>query len=86
MAYPVMYTPEDPEKYLHKDINGVESDEGLPFIDTRCNIDPDSDNIIIYGHNMKDGSMFASIIDYQDKSYKYQLFHHLYRLSYFHKV
>lgn len=69
MAYPVMYTPEDPEKYLHKDINGVESDEGLPFIDTRCNIDPDSDNIIIYGHNMKDGSMFASIIDYQDKSY-----------------
>lgn len=43
--------------------------QGLPFIDTRCNIDPDSDNIIIYGHNMKDGSMFASIIDYQDKSY-----------------
>ena len=69
MAYPVMYSPEDPEKYLHKDMNGVETDNGLPFIDTRCNLDPDSDNIIIYGHNMKDGSMFSSIISYQDKSY-----------------
>ncbi len=69
MAYPVMYTPEDPEKYIHKDIYGDESDEGLPFIDTRCSIDPDSDNIIVYGHNMKDGSMFASLISYQDKAY-----------------
>ena len=69
MAYPVMYTPSDPEKYLHKDINGVDSDEGLLFIDSRCDIEPDSDNIIIYGHNMKDGSMFASIINYQDKAY-----------------
>lgn len=64
-----MYTPDEPEKYIHKDINGIETDNGLPFIDTRCNLDPDSDNIIIYGHNMKDGSMFASIINYQDKSY-----------------
>ncbi len=69
LAYPVMYTPDEPEKYIHKDINGIETDNGLPFIDTRCNLDPDSDNIIIYGHNMKDGSMFASIINYQDKSY-----------------
>lgn len=69
IAYPVMYSPEDPEKYLHRDLNGVESDEGLPFIDTRCKLEPDSDNIIIYGHNMKDGSMFASLISYQDKAY-----------------
>ena len=69
MAYPVMYTPDDPEKYIHRDINGLATDNGLPFIDTRCKIDPDSDNIIIYGHNMKDGSMFASIISYQDIDY-----------------
>lgn len=69
LGYPVMYTPYDPEKYLHKDINDVESDDGLPFIDARCNLNPDSDNIIIYGHNMKDGSMFASLFSYQDKSY-----------------
>ncbi|MCR4808131.1 MAG: class B sortase [Lachnospiraceae bacterium] len=69
VAYPVMYSPEDPEKYLHKDLNGLESHGGLPFIDTRCNIEPDSDNIIIYGHNMKDGSKFSSLIDYQDKAF-----------------
>ena len=69
LAYPVMYSLTEPEKYLHKDINGADSDDGLPFIDTRCDIDPDSDNIIIYGHNMKDGSMFASLISYQDKKY-----------------
>ncbi len=69
IAYPVMYSPKEPEKYIHKDFNGLESDEGLPFIDTRCKLDPDSDNVIIYGHNMKDGSMFASLISYQDRSY-----------------
>ena len=69
IEYPVMYTPADPEKYLHSDLYGAYSDYGLPFIDTRCDLDPESDNIIIYGHNMKDGSMFATIIDYQDKSY-----------------
>ncbi len=69
VAYPVMYTPDDSEKYLHKDINGVECDGGLPFIDSRCKVDPDSDNVIIYGHNMKDGSMFASLISYKDRKY-----------------
>lgn len=69
IGYPVMYTPYEPEKYLHMDINGVETDDGLPFIDARCNLEPDSDNIVIYGHNMKDGSMFASLFDYQDKAY-----------------
>ena len=69
LEYPVMYTPYDPEKYLHMDINGNSSDDGLPFIDRRCEVTPDSDNIIIYGHNMKDGSMFASLMSYQDKKY-----------------
>lgn len=69
LEYPVMYTPYDPEKYLHMDINGNPSDDGLPFIDRRCEVTPDSDNIIIYGHNMKDGSMFASLMSYQNKKY-----------------
>ncbi|MCR5508434.1 MAG: class B sortase [Lachnospiraceae bacterium] len=69
VEYPVMYTPYEPEKYIHMDINCADSEDGLPFIDARCSIDPDSDNIIIYGHNMKDGSMFASLISYQNKAY-----------------
>lgn len=69
IEYPVMYTPDEPEKYLHKDINGMDCDGGLPFIDARCSLSPDSDNIIIYGHNMKDGSRFGELDLYEDPEY-----------------
>ncbi len=66
IEYPVMYTPYEPEKYIDKDINGVTSSAGLPFVDARCSLSPASDNIIIYGHNMRDGSMFGNLTDYED--------------------
>jgi sortase B len=69
IEYPVMYSPDEPEKYLHKDINGKECTEGLPFIDARCSVSPDSDNLIIFGHNMRDGSMFGTLTDYDNKEY-----------------
>lgn len=65
--YPVMHTPEDPEKYLHRNFQGVDSYAGTPFIDYRCT--EDSDNLVIYGHNMSDGSMFHTLPDYQQKNY-----------------
>ena len=68
--YPVMYTPNDPERYLHKDFYGADSYDGLPFIDARCcDISNCSDNTIIYGHNMKDGSMFGTLTDYENSDY-----------------
>ena len=69
IEYPVMYTPDEPEKYLHKDINGNDSNAGLPFIDAACSISPASDNLIIYGHNMKDGSMFGNLTMYDSRDY-----------------
>ena len=69
IEYPVMHTPDEPEKYLHKDINGRDSSAGLPFIDAACSISPDSDNLIIYGHNMKDGSMFGNLEMYGNPDY-----------------
>ena len=65
--YPVMHTPEDPEKYLHRNFQGQDSYAGTPFIDYRCSTD--SDNLVIYGHNMSDGSMFHTLPDYQQKNY-----------------
>lgn len=65
--YPVMHTPQDPEKYLHRNFRGEESYAGTPFIDYRCT--EESDNLVIYGHNMSDGSMFHTLPDYQQKSY-----------------
>ncbi len=65
--YPVMYTPKSPDKYLHKNFDGEYSSSGLPFMDAGCYVG--CGNYLIYGHNMKNGSMFASILDYKDESF-----------------
>lgn len=57
--YPLMHTPEDSEKYLRKDFYGAYSINGVPFLDGRCSLE--SANLIIYGHNMKNGTMFGSL-------------------------
>jgi sortase B len=67
--YPVMYTPEKPQKYLHMAFDGTYSIYGVPFIGDGCSLSPRSDNVVIYGHNMKDGSMFATLVNYQKKRY-----------------
>lgn len=67
--YPVMYTPDDGEKYLRKDFKGNFSVGGLPFIEDGCSLDPESDNLIIYGHNMANGTMFNNIMNYQQKNF-----------------
>lgn len=65
--YPVMCTPDDPEYYLKRDFDGNRSNSGVPFFGEGC--DTESDNIIIYGHNMKNGTMFSSLTNYADESY-----------------
>lgn len=67
--YPVMFTPENPEKYIHLSFSKKESTSGVPFIGADCTIQPRSDNIVLYGHHMKNGSMFATIVKYQDKDF-----------------
>ena len=42
---------------------------GIPFLDYRCT--PDT-NLIIYGHNMKNGTMFSDLKKYLDKSFREQ--------------
>ena len=44
--YPVMYTPDDPEKYIHKNFKGIYSLGGLHFKEDECSMDPESDNLI----------------------------------------
>ena len=43
--YPVMHTPDNPEKYLRRNFQGEYSESGVPFLDSRCVLD--SDNLII---------------------------------------
>lgn len=65
--YPVMHTPDEPQKYLHRNFYGEYSQSGVPFLDSRCN--SDSTNLIVYGHNMNNGTMFADLCNYTDCSY-----------------
>lgn len=67
LDYPVMHTPEDPEKYLHTNFEEEYSYPGVPFLDANCTMD--SDNLLIYGHNMPNGTMFRSLLKYQEKNY-----------------
>lgn len=65
--YPVMQTFDDPTFYIHRDWNKNESTYGLPLIDGRCTLE--SENIIIYSHNMKNGKMFGSLKKYKERSF-----------------
>ena len=67
--YPVMYTPHDEEYYINRDFYGKSSSNGTLFVDADCAFNPVSDNIIIYGHNKANGSMFSSLLNYKDKDY-----------------
>ncbi len=67
--FPVMSCDSDPEFYLSHDFYQNPDRHGVPFIDSSCcNID-NSDNLIIYGHNMRDGTMFADLQKYTDEEF-----------------
>ena len=66
--YPVMYRPGQKNYYLHRDFNGKHVSAGALFIAENC--DPDSsDNVIIYGHHMNSGKMFAALNKYKKQSF-----------------
>lgn len=65
--YPVMYTPQDSEYYLHRDFYGDYSESGMLFIDGEC--PADGNYYLIYGHHMNNGSMFGELPKYKDKEF-----------------
>ena len=66
--YPVMYRPGDKNYYLHRDFNGEYSANGCLFLAEEC-VPGDSDNLIIYGHHMNSGKMFADLEKYKDEGF-----------------
>lgn len=65
--YPVMQC-EDDEYYLHHDFYGNEDKYGCLYVRNKADVN-DGVNFIIYGHNMRDGSMFGDLDLYQDESF-----------------
>ena len=64
----VMYAPHIYEKYLRTDFYGEHNTRGCLYIAENCDIFK-SDNLIIYGHNMSDGSMFGTLINFVKESF-----------------
>jgi SrtB family sortase len=65
--YPVLQTT-DNVYYVEHDEYGRVSHSGAIFADTYCNPDR-SDNSLIYGHNMGNGSMFHHVKNYKDQAW-----------------
>ncbi len=66
--YPVMFRPQDKDYYLKRDFYGDYSGSGTLYMDEDC--DPEwGDNLIIYGHHMNNGTMFAELENYKSKDF-----------------
>lgn len=66
--YPVVQA-NDNDYYLYRNYKKENSNYGSIFIDSNSNIENPNSNIIMYGHNMKDGSMFKDLLKYADEEY-----------------
>ena len=68
--YPVVWTPSDPEHYLRRDFYGNHASGGTPFLDGRNTPQAADKNLIVYGHNMLDGSMFKPVLQYLTPNFR----------------
>ena len=66
--YPVMQTPSDPDFYLKHAFDKSYSDYGVPYVQENCDLEQ-SDNVVIYGHHMKNGSMFSDLCKYESEDF-----------------
>lgn len=64
--YPVVKGT-DNDYYLTHGVDKSDSKSGAIFVDARCSLS--GKHIILYGHNMKNGTMFASLYAYNTKSF-----------------
>ena len=81
MDYPVMYTPEDPDFYLNHGFDREPSAGGMIYLDAgddcggRKAQEPAEEeaakrnNFILYGHHMKNGTMFAGLEQYRSAEF-----------------
>ena len=67
--YPVMQTPETPDFYLKRGFDKKYSAYGMIYMDEDCDLDAGCPNFVLYGHHMKNGSMFAALEKYTSEEF-----------------
>lgn len=68
ISYPVVQGT-DNDYYLDHLLDGTANSAGCLFVDTSCRPDFSGRNTVIYGHRMKNGTMFAALGNYQEQVY-----------------
>ena len=90
VKHPVVQTPDKPDYYLRRDFFTDEySTPGCLYVREKCDVFAPSDNVVIYGHAMRNETMFGQLYKFQDKAFweKNQIFtfdtlyeHHTYQI------
>lgn len=66
--YPVVHTT-DNEYYLTHTVKNTRNNSGAIFVETTNSPDFQDENTFVYGHSMKNGSMFGQLKKYKDESF-----------------
>ena len=69
LSLPVVQRPNDNDYYLDHSFEGAEAQEGTLFLDGMNRLVPEDDCLIVYGHNMKNRTMFGRLSAYADISH-----------------
>lgn len=69
MSLPVVQKPNDNDYYLNHNFALEESIAGTLFLDGSNLIVPEDKNLIVYGHNMRNGTMFRPLLQYEQLSF-----------------
>lgn len=67
--YPVMQSPNKKDYYLNHNFYGKYSSFGCIYAREECDVFTPGDNVVLYGHHMKNGSMFAGLDKYKKKAF-----------------
>ena len=70
--YPVMQTPDRPDHYLYRNFKQEQSAHGCLYVRESCDVFAPSDNLTVYGHHMRDGTMFAPLDRYRKEDFRDQ--------------
>lgn len=67
--YPVVQTPNEPNFYLRRNFYKENATCGTIYVREACDVNLPSDNVTVYGHNMRNGTMFADLHKFEKKSF-----------------
>ncbi len=67
--YPVVQRSHATDYYLYRDFQGEHSLWGCIYVREACDVFAPSDNVVLYGHRMYDGSMFGDLGYYESYSF-----------------